>query len=183
MRTTLVSLFVAALAACAPVMPTGDAGDAQPVDAASADAAPADAASAPFVGSWESRGEWSGSAADAGGAITGSVARRVTFLPDGRLESEYALTISGCVVHREQSLARWQWFGSDVVRVSSRACTPTDNATCPTQPATNAANSGCFLHDSSWIAAGEYTVMFSLGDGGAELQIDRDAPVVWTRAR
>lgn len=181
MRTTLVSLFVAALAACAPVMPSSDAGDAQSSEASSVDAS--DAAAAPFAGAWESRGEWSGSAADAGGAITGAIARRVTFLPDGRLESEYTLAVSGCVVHREQSLARWQWFGSDVIRVSSRACTPTDNTTCPVLPATNSTNSGSFLHDSSWIVVGEYPVMFVLGDGGADLSIGRDAPVVWTRAQ
>lgn len=65
----------------------------------------------------------------------------------------------------------------------SRACTPTDNTTCPAQPATNSTNAGSFLHDSSWIVVGNYPVMFVLGDGGAELRIDRDAPVVWTRAQ
>lgn len=175
MRRGTVVLLVAALAACAPVMPPSDSGDAQPVDAAASDAAPP-----PFVGTWERRGAWSGSSVG-GAAITGETAARVAFLPDGRIESEYTLTVSGCAVHREQSLARWEWFGSDVIRVSSRVCTPTDNATCAVQPATNATNAGCFLHDSSWIVVGTYFVMFTIG--GAELRFDRDAPAVWTRAQ
>jgi hypothetical protein len=170
-------LLVAALAACAPVMPSSDAGDGS----APSDAAASDAASPPFVGTWERRGTWSGSSVG-GAAITGETAARVTFLSDGRIESEYTLAVSGCVVHREQSLARWEWFGSDVIRVSSRVCTPTDNTMCPVLPATNSMNSGSFLHDSSWIVVGSYTVMFMLGDGAA-LRFDRDAPAVWTRAQ
>lgn len=152
---------------------------------ASADAAPSDASAAPFLGAWEYRGTWMGSAVG-GGSLSGDTHARVTFRADGRVESEWTLTVAGCVAHREQSLASWQWPGADVIRISSRVCTPTDDATCPMRPTSNGTNAGCFLHDTQSFLTdamgGSYTQGFSFADGGAELRFERGTANPWARA-
>ena len=177
MRTTLVSLFVAALAACAPVMPTSDAGDAQAVEASSADATAEAGFEAPLLGTWEYRGTTTGPRLD-GGTLEGPTFARATFRPDGVLEAYAEMSVNGCVVHTETVRARYRVTAVDVIFIEGRVCSDVDTSNCPQRTFRLDPANPCYVLDGTWVRntnPGDFTV----ADG--TLVVNRAAP--WTRAR